>query len=205
MTKIRVYIDERDVEALQELLADVPTNLRVPVQAALKAGVRHKWESEKSAAHGPQKKLGKYLVTRMDGTVPDWPWFVLGANDPGAYRTLLHYREDAAQYGCPHGYLAVIHSLIDEFDRWRGKHGMKGTPWEDSPEDVAQDPVMVGLATGQITWEEYLTGILGAGVESLQHIFESAAVPVGVEARDGSVIAEGSLEPTGLLKKRGKK
>ena len=205
MTKIRVYIDERDVEALQELLADVPTNLRVPVQAALKAGVRHKWESEKSAAHGPQKKLGKYLVTRMDGTVPDWPWFVLGANDVLAHAALETYEHGAGVAGVNRGYRELLKAVRLEFTRWQERNSLDGTPWEDSPEDVAQDPVMVGLATGQITWEEYLTGILGAGVEALQHIFESAAVPVDVEARDGSVIAAGALEPTGLLKKRGKK
>lgn len=30
----------------------------------------------------PATKEGKYLVQRRDGTVPDWPWFVLGARDP---------------------------------------------------------------------------------------------------------------------------
>lgn len=26
----------------------------------------------------------KFLVLRRDGTIPDWPWFVLGGEDPMA-------------------------------------------------------------------------------------------------------------------------
>lgn len=33
----------------------------------------------------------KYIVQRQDGSVPEWPWFVLGGCDPFAPRAILHY------------------------------------------------------------------------------------------------------------------
>lgn len=35
-------------------------------------------------AKGQKIVGGKYLVQRRDGTVPPWPWFVLGAQANGA-------------------------------------------------------------------------------------------------------------------------
>jgi hypothetical protein len=39
----------------------------------------------------PKTPEGKYLVKRRDGTVPEWPSFVLGAADPNAPRALRFY------------------------------------------------------------------------------------------------------------------
>jgi hypothetical protein len=38
---------------------------------------------------------GKFLVVRRDGTVPAWPWFVLGARDPAAPAALRAYADEA--------------------------------------------------------------------------------------------------------------
>lgn len=35
----------------------------------------------------------KYLVVRRDGTIPRWPWFVLGADDPSAPAALRAYAD----------------------------------------------------------------------------------------------------------------
>lgn len=39
----------------------------------------------------PETPEGKYLVKRRDGTVVEWPSFVLGARDPDGANTLLFY------------------------------------------------------------------------------------------------------------------
>lgn len=42
----------------------------------------------------PKTPEGKYLVKRRDGTVPEWPSFVLGAKDPMAPAALLAYARE---------------------------------------------------------------------------------------------------------------
>lgn len=90
------------------------------------------------ARHNSKTKEGKYLVMRRDGTVPEWPSFVLGARDPHAEFALRAYALSIADDPDCHPDLpASINRLADEFREYRKKHG-KGDPTrglhrEDNP------------------------------------------------------------------------
>lgn len=47
----------------------------------------------------PETPEGKYLVKRRDGTIPEWPNFVLGAKDPAAPAALRAYADSARELG----------------------------------------------------------------------------------------------------------
>lgn len=66
---------------------------------------------------------GKYLVIRRDGTVPDWPHFVLGARDPAVPAALLAYADAAESLGYDIGFVADVRALAIEFDEYRQAHG----------------------------------------------------------------------------------
>ena len=75
----------------------------------------------------PATKGGKYLVQRRDGTVPEWPYFVLGARDPAAPVALRAYAEEAKRLGFDHQYVGDVYDLADEFESYCLEHG-KGDP-----------------------------------------------------------------------------
>lgn len=84
----------------------------------------------------------KYLVTRRDGTVPEWPRFVLGARDPAAPAALRAYAEAAQAAGMDPEYCQDVWSLAEEFQQYRKDFG-SGDPdapkhREDDPETVAR-------------------------------------------------------------------
>lgn len=67
---------------------------------------------------------GKYLVKRRDGTVVEWPSFVLGARDPHAEAALRAYAESAFEDpAIDPGFPAAILKLADEFYDYRVAHG----------------------------------------------------------------------------------
>lgn len=66
---------------------------------------------------------GKFLVVRRDGTVPDWPHFVLGARDPAAPAALRAYADAASKAGLDAEYVSSIFDLADDFDRYRAAAG----------------------------------------------------------------------------------
>jgi hypothetical protein len=68
------------------------------------------------------KIFNKFLVQRRDGTVPEWPWFVLGAADPIAADTLRYYADRAEEAGMASDYTDDLISLARRFDRWRKQH-----------------------------------------------------------------------------------
>lgn len=77
---------------------------------------------------------GKYLVKRRDGTVPEWPSFVLGGADPHAELALRAYAdsversiEDGAGGKATLELVASIRRWADEFRLWRETHG-EGDP-----------------------------------------------------------------------------
>jgi hypothetical protein len=53
---------------------------------------------------------GKYLVQRRDGTIPQWPWFVLGAADEDAADTLRDYANRVEKRGLDPKYVADLPS-----------------------------------------------------------------------------------------------
>jgi hypothetical protein len=79
---------------------------------------------------------GKYLVARRDGSVPEWPYFVLGARDPAAPAALIAYAAQAERLGLDHEYVTDLRQLAAEFERFASEHGY-GKP--DAPPDRIDD------------------------------------------------------------------
>lgn len=82
----------------------------------------------------------KFLVTRRDGSVPEWPWLVMGARDPAAPAALRAYADEADRLGMDPEYTADLRALADDWDDWRAKHG-EGDP--DAPRHRVDDPDVV--------------------------------------------------------------
>ncbi len=85
---------------------------------------------------------GKYLVQRRDGTVPEWPNFVLGGKDPAAPAALRAYAAEARRLGFAPEYVVDVFGLADEFEIYRKAHGAgdpDGVPRrKDDPATVAK-------------------------------------------------------------------
>lgn len=90
----------------------------------------------------PNTPEGKYLVKRRDGSIPEWPSFVLGAKDPAAPAALRAYADTAAELGMNGKYVSDIRSLADEFDAYRLDHGDgdpdRGRHRKDDPATVME-------------------------------------------------------------------
>jgi hypothetical protein len=85
---------------------------------------------------------GKYLVQRRDGTVPAWPYFVIGAADPMAPTALRAYADAAEVLQMDPQYVSDLRALALEFIAWRVEHG-EGDP--DAPRHRADDPAIIEL------------------------------------------------------------
>lgn len=83
---------------------------------------------------------GKYLVQRRDGTVPDWPWFVLGGKDPAAPAALRAYADAAEKLGMDPRYVADVRELAQDYERLQGAYGV-GDP--DAKPHRKDDPATV--------------------------------------------------------------
>lgn len=86
---------------------------------------------------------GKYLVKRRDGTVVEWPAFVLGARDPHAEAALRAYADSiATDPDCHPDLPGSIRRLADEFVRYRAAHGpgdpTRGRHRTDDPATIAE-------------------------------------------------------------------
>jgi hypothetical protein len=66
---------------------------------------------------------GKYLVMRRDGTVPDWPYFVLGARDPIVPWVLRFYAIVAFLYRKDWKYVKDVWALARDFHMYKREHG----------------------------------------------------------------------------------
>jgi len=88
----------------------------------------------------PRTPEGKYLVKRRDGSIPEWPHFVLGARDPAAPAALRAYARAALDMGMPAGFVAGVRKLANEFDDYRAQHG-RGDP-ERGPHRI-DDPATI--------------------------------------------------------------
>lgn len=90
----------------------------------------------------PETPEGKYLVKRRDGTVVEWPSFVLGARDPAAPAALREYAKVAEQLGYNEMMCKEIRALADEFEEYRRSHGPgdpdRGKHRVDDPATVAE-------------------------------------------------------------------
>ncbi len=86
---------------------------------------------------------GKYLVKRRDGTVVEWPSFVLGARDPHAAYALRAYAMSIATDPDVHpDFPARLRRLADEFDDYRKEHGAgdptRGIHRKDDPATIEE-------------------------------------------------------------------
>jgi len=91
----------------------------------------------------PRTPEGKYLVKRRDGTVVEWPSFVLGARDPHAVVALLAYADSIATDPDCHPLLPIrLREVAREFDEYRKQHGMgdptRGIHRTDDPATIEE-------------------------------------------------------------------
>lgn len=73
--------------------------------------------------NNPDTSECKYLVKRRDGSVVEWPSFVLGAKDPAAVAALLAYAREASFRGYNTQYVDDIYELARQFQKYREEHG----------------------------------------------------------------------------------
>ncbi len=85
---------------------------------------------------------GKYLVKRRDGTIPEWPHFIIGARDPCAKAALLAYAKKARELGLTSGYASSIERLAYKFEAYRMENGTgdpdRGRHRPDDPATVTE-------------------------------------------------------------------
>lgn len=86
------------------------------------------------------KLFDKFLAVRRDGTVPDWPYLVIGARDPAAPAALRAYADEAERLGMDPEYVNDIRGQAGDFERYRREHG-DGDP--DAPAHRPDDPETV--------------------------------------------------------------
>lgn len=101
----------------------------------------------------PDTPEGKYLVKRRDGTVVEWPSFVLGARDPVAAVALRAYAEEvlrivrvepgrAEKMGLTRKFGMSLLVEATRWDEYRDVHGEgdpgKGRHRKDDPATVAE-------------------------------------------------------------------
>lgn len=68
-------------------------------------------------------KEGKYLVVRRDGTIPEWPHFVLSARDPAAPEALRSYALRCAKFNLDRDYVDSVWDLSRMFEDYHQAHG----------------------------------------------------------------------------------
>jgi hypothetical protein len=90
----------------------------------------------------PSTPEGKYLVKRRDGSVVDWPSFVIGARDPAAPHALREYAAEAERQGMNPQFVHDVRVLADQFVIYRAKHGDgdpdRGRHRKDDPATIAE-------------------------------------------------------------------
>jgi hypothetical protein len=65
----------------------------------------------------------KYLVQRRDGTIPEWPWFVIGAKDPVASYAIRAYALEAERRSMDPAYISDLYAKAAEFEDYLQEHG----------------------------------------------------------------------------------
>ncbi len=110
---------------------------------------------------------GKYLVVRRDGTIPLWPHFVLGGDDPSSPAALRAYAGEAERRGFDKEYVQSIRELADDFVLRKGK----GDP--DAPPHRVDNPAILALMRRKKTFDETLSQLRDRGAdESTVYFYE---------------------------------
>lgn len=91
------------------------------------------------------KLWNKYLVQRRDGSVPQWPWLVMGARDPAAPTAIRAYAKKAVEVGMDEEYITDLYKLADEWDKYRLENG-EGDP--DAPRHRQDNPEIIKALRG---------------------------------------------------------
>ena len=90
--------------------------------------------------NNPATPEGKYLVKRRDGTIPEWPYFVIGAKDPAAPSGLRGYANKARALGMDEQYCNDVLGMAERFEEYRIDHG-PGDP--DGKRHRKDDPATI--------------------------------------------------------------
>ncbi len=98
---------------------------------------------------------GKYLVVRRDGTVPEWPHFVLGGFDPCAEAALHAYAHEAGRRGFEAGYTASVHELAIDFGLLATTPAAVAKADPDAPPHRRDNPAVLAMMRGQGDLAEY--------------------------------------------------
>lgn len=106
----------------------------------------------------PKYKEGKYpVILRRDGTIPSWPWFIIGARDPAAPAALRAYSARAKELGMDAKWVNGVSRLADQFERYPHEVKVAGTPRVFGDPDAAphrsDDPLVLAVARGEMSWE----------------------------------------------------
>lgn len=86
---------------------------------------------------------GKYLVVRRDGTIPEWPHFVMGGDDPCVPFALRAYAMEAESRGYDPEYVASLRELADDFS---ARTGGKADP--DAGPHRKDNPAIIAMMRG---------------------------------------------------------
>lgn len=86
------------------------------------------------------KLWNKFLVVRRDGSVPDWPYLVLGARDPAVPDAIRALAVKSRELGMDEEYVFDLQGLADDFDQYRVEHG-NGDP--DAGPHRPDDPTVI--------------------------------------------------------------
>lgn len=86
----------------------------------------------------------KFLVFRRDGSVPEWPYLVLGGRDPEAIEAVRDLAEYAADHGRDPDYVSSLRELANRMDAYMVEYG-EGDP--DAAPHRTDDPWILQ------TWE----------------------------------------------------
>jgi len=97
-------------------------------------------------------KGGKYLVVRRDGSIPAWPWFVLGARDPAAPFALIAYASACEDLGMDPVYVSDLRALSSQFSRYAEDYG-HGDP--AAPPEGKDNPAVVSALTAGMGERRY--------------------------------------------------
>lgn len=84
----------------------------------------------------------KFLVFRRDGSVPEWPYLVLGARDPAAIIAVAALASASETAGMDPEYVAGLRDLARRMNAYRAVHGHSDP---DAPAHRPDDPEILDL------------------------------------------------------------
>lgn len=96
----------------------------------------------------PTHKEGKFpVIFRRDGTIPHWPWFVLGARDPAAPHALREYAKKCRELKMDEKYCYDLEQEATRFEEYRTSYG-NGDP--DAGPHRKDNQTILMLARGEL-------------------------------------------------------